>query len=37
MTKSKEIPSDAATQARLGRLFALNTAIVSILEEPCME
>jgi hypothetical protein len=37
MTKSKEIPSDAATQARLGRLFALNTAIVSIVEEPCME
>ena len=37
MTKSKEIPGDAATQARLGRLFALNTAIVSIVEEPCME
>jgi hypothetical protein len=37
MTKSKEIPSDAATQARLGRLFALNTAIVSIVAEPCME
>jgi len=37
MTKSKEIPSDEATQARLGSLFALNTAIVSIVEEPCME
>jgi hypothetical protein len=37
MTKSKEIPGDEATQARLGSLFALNTAIVSILEEPCME
>jgi hypothetical protein len=37
MTKSKEIPGDEATQARLGRLFALNTAIVSIVEEPCME
>ena len=37
MTQSKEIPGDAATQARLGRLFALNTAIVSIVEEPCME
>jgi hypothetical protein len=37
MTKSKEIPGDEATQARLGRLFALNTAIVSIVEEPCMD
>jgi hypothetical protein len=37
MTKSKEIPSDEATQARLGSLFALNTAIVSIVEQPCME
>jgi hypothetical protein len=37
MTKSKEVPSDEATQARLGSLFALNTAIVSIVEEPCME
>jgi hypothetical protein len=37
MTKSKEIPGDDATQARLGGLFALNTAIVSIVEEPCME
>jgi hypothetical protein len=37
MTKSKEIPGDDATQARLGSLFALNTAIVSIVEEPCME
>ncbi len=37
MTKSKEIPSDEATQRRLGSLFALNTAIVSIVEEPCME
>lgn len=37
MTKSKEIPSDEATQARLSSLFALNTAIVNIVEEPCME
>jgi hypothetical protein len=37
MTQSKEIPGDEATQARLGGLFALNPAIVSILEEPCME
>jgi hypothetical protein len=37
MTRSKEIPSDEATQARLGGLFALNPAIVSIVEEPCME
>jgi hypothetical protein len=37
MIQSKEIPSDEATQARLGNLFALNTAIVSIVEEPCME
>ncbi len=37
MTKSKEIPSDSATQTRLGSLFALNPAIVSIVEEPCME
>jgi hypothetical protein len=37
MTKSKEIPSDEATQARLGSLFALNAAIVSIIEAPCME
>jgi len=35
--QSKEIPGDEATQARLGRLFTLNTAIVSIVEEPCME
>jgi len=37
MIQSKEIPGDDATQARLGSLFALNTAIVSIVEEPCME
>jgi hypothetical protein len=37
MTQSKEIPGDDATQARLGNLFALNTAIVSFIEEPCME
>ncbi len=37
MTKSKEIPGDEATQAKLGGLFALNPSIVSILEEPCME
>jgi hypothetical protein len=37
MTQSKEIPGDEATQARLGSLFALNAAIVSIVEAPCME
>jgi hypothetical protein len=37
MIRSKEIPGDEATQARLGDLFALNSAIVSIVEEPCME
>jgi hypothetical protein len=37
MIQSKEIPSDEATQTRLGKLFAVNTAIVSIVEEPCME
>jgi hypothetical protein len=35
--QNKEIPADEATQARFGSLFALNTAIVSIVEEPCME
>ena len=37
MTRSKEIPSDEPTQARLSGLFALNPAIVSVVEEPCME
>jgi hypothetical protein len=37
MVQSKEIPSDEAAQTRLGNLFAVNTAIVSIVEEPCME
>ena len=37
MVESKEIPGDAATQTKLGNLFALNSAIVSILEQPCME
>jgi len=37
MIQSKEIPGDEATQARLGRLFTVNTAIVSIVEEPCMQ
>lgn len=37
LVQSKEIPGDAATQARLGSLFALNKSIVSILEQPCME
>jgi hypothetical protein len=37
MVQSKEIPSDDATQTRLGNLFAVNTAIVNIIEEPCME
>ena len=37
MTRSKEIPSDEATQTRLGNLFAANTAIVSFVEDPCME
>ena len=37
MVESKEIPGDAATQTKLGNLFALNSAIVSIVEQPCME
>jgi hypothetical protein len=37
LIQSKEIPGDEATQARLGNLFALNTAIVSIIEAPCMK
>ena len=37
MVESKEIPGDDATQTKLGTLFALNRAIVSILEQPCME
>jgi hypothetical protein len=35
--ESREIPGDEATQARLGRLFAQNAALVSVVEEPCME
>jgi hypothetical protein len=37
MIKSKEIPGDEATQVRLGGLFASNPAIVSVVDEPCME
>ncbi len=37
MVASKEIPGDAATQTKLGNLFALNSGIVSIVEQPCME
>jgi hypothetical protein len=37
MVESKEIPGDAATQTKLGNLFALNSAIVSIVDQPCME
>jgi hypothetical protein len=37
LTLSEEIPGDEAVQARLGHLLALNTAIVSIVEEPCMD
>ena len=37
MVESKEIPGDEATQTKLGKLFALNSAIVSIVDEPCME
>lgn len=35
--ESKEIPSDAPAQARLGSLFQRNRAIVSVVSEPCME
>jgi hypothetical protein len=37
MVESKEIPGDAATQKRLGNLFAENSAIVDIVDQPCME
>ena len=37
MVESKEIPGDDATQTKLGNLFALNSAMVRILEQPCME
>ena len=37
MVESKEIPGDNAIQAKLGDLFAVNSAIVSIVEQPCME
>jgi hypothetical protein len=37
MTQGKEIPGDETMQGRLGNLFSLNAAIVSIVEEPCME
>jgi hypothetical protein len=37
MVESKEIPGDAATQKRLGNLFAVNSAIVDIVDQPCME
>ena len=37
LIQSKEIPGDEATQTRLGNLFAVNTAIVSVVEEPCMD
>ena len=35
--ESKEVPGDEPTQIRLGKLFALNSAIVRIVEQPCME
>jgi hypothetical protein len=37
MIQSKEIPSDEATQTRLGNLFAVNTAMVSFVDVPCMD
>jgi len=37
MVESKEIPGDAPTQTRLGKLFAANSAIVDIVDQPCME
>jgi hypothetical protein len=37
MVESKEIPGDDAIQTKLGNLFAVNSAIVSIVEQPCME
>jgi hypothetical protein len=37
MVESKVIPGDQATQTKLGILFALNSAIVSIVDQPCME
>ncbi len=37
MVESKEISGDGATQSRLGNLFDLNRAIVSIVNQPCME
>ena len=37
IVESKEIPGDDAVQTRLGNLFAVNSAIVSIVEQPCME
>lgn len=37
MVQSKEIPGDAATQSKLGNLFALNRGIVTVVDQPCME
>jgi len=37
MVESKEIPGDDVIQTKLGNLFALNSAIVSVVELPCLE
>ena len=37
IVESKAIPGDDAIQTKLGGLFAVNSTIVSIVEQPCME
>lgn len=37
LVESKEIPGDDAIQTKLGTLFAVNSAIVSVVEQPCMD